>query len=140
FVAATLLAFAQAEDITIFAAASLQNAVDEVNEVFIKQHPDVTILPAYDSSSNLARQINEGAPAQIFISANQNWMDYLQDNKKIDLESRANIVKNELALITNADNPAFEVTYESKEFWKELLKDTRLAVGDPDHVPVGMYA
>src|SRR5699024_10104574 len=71
---------------------------------------------------------------------NQNWMDYLQDNKKIDLESRANIVKNELALITNADNPAFEVTYESKEFWKELLKDTRLAVGDPDHVPVGMYA
>lgn len=135
------MTIASAKDVTVFAAASLQNAVDEVTEQYNKNVKDVNIERLYDSSSNLARQIEQGAPADIFISANQNWMDYLEEKSLVEEGTRANIVKNELAIITPKDNDtAYEIEFNSNEYWADLLKDTRLAVGDPDHVPVGMYA
>lgn len=135
------MTFASAKDVTVFAAASLQNAIDEVTELYNKEVKESNIERLYDSSSNLARQIEQGAPADIFISANQNWMDYLEERSLVEKDTRANIVKNELAIITNKENDkTYEIKFDSNEYWAELLEDTRLAVGDPDHVPVGMYA
>lgn len=132
---------AQAENITVFAAASLQNAVDEITEAYGKIDSKDHIESLYDSSSNLARQIEQGAPADIFISANQSWMNYLEEKNLIDNPTRTNIVKNELALITYKENPTkYKVEFASNEFWKDALAKTHIALGDPDHVPAGLYA
>lgn len=133
--------FAQADNITVFAAASLQNAVDEIKVNYVETGNKDQIEALYDSSSNLARQIEQGAPADIFISANQSWMNYLEEKSLIDDATRTNIVKNELALITYTENQtAYNVDFGSNEFWKETLANTRIALGDPDHVPAGLYA
>lgn len=138
---ATTGLFAHADNVTIFAAASLQNAIDEVKVAYDATGNKDTIDALYDSSSNLARQIEQGAPVDIFISANQSWMDYLQEKSLIDNSTRTNIVKNELALITYKDNVAdYKVDFPSPEFWAEALANTRIALGDPDHVPAGLYA
>lgn len=133
--------FAQAENITVFAAASLQNAVDEIKVNYAESGNKDQIETLYDSSSNLARQIEQGAPADIFISANQSWMNYLEEKDFIDTATRTNIVKNELALITYKENDTeYKVEFASNEFWKNALENTRIALGDPDHVPAGLYA
>ena len=138
---ATTGLFANAENVTVFAAASLQNAIDEVKTAYAAAGNKETIESLYDSSSNLARQIEQGAPADIFISANQSWMTYLEDKSLIDKSTRTNIVKNELALITYKDNATkYKVDFPSNEFWKEALANTHIALGDPDHVPAGLYA
>ena len=132
---------AQAENITLFAAASLQNAIDEISKNYAQMGNGDTIESLYDSSSNLARQIEQGAPADIFISANQSWMNYVEEKNLIDNDTRTNIVKNELALITFNDNTTeYNVDFPSNDFWKETLSNTRIALGDPDHVPAGLYA
>ncbi|UNM95044.1 molybdate ABC transporter substrate-binding protein [Ignatzschineria rhizosphaerae] len=133
--------FAQAENITVFAAASLQNAIDEIKVNYEKTGNKDQIEALYDSSSNLARQIEQGAPADLFISANQSWMNYLEEKNLIDDATRTNIVKNELALITYKDNTTeYKVDFGSNDFWKATLENTRIALGDPDHVPAGLYA
>lgn len=133
--------FAQAENITVFAAASLQNAVDEIKVNYAEAGNKDQIEALYDSSSNLARQIEQGAPADIFISANQSWMDYVEEKNLINNDSRTNIVKNELALITYKENDTeYNVDFGSKDFWKNTLDKTRIALGDPDHVPAGLYS
>ncbi len=133
--------FAQADNITVFAAASLQNAVDEIKESYATTGNKDQIEALYDSSSNLARQIEQGAPADIFISANQKWMNYLEEKSLVDNATRTNIVKNELALITYSENKtAYNVDFSSNDFWKATLENTRIALGDPDHVPAGLYA
>lgn len=133
--------FAQAENLTVFAAASLQNAVDEIKTNYSAMGNKDQIEAMYDSSSNLARQIEQGAPADIFISANQSWMNYLEEKDLINNDSRTNIVKNELALITYKENKnEYIVDFGSNDFWKATLKNTRIALGDPDHVPAGLYA
>lgn len=112
--------FAQADNITVFAAASLQNAVDEIQVNYAETGNKDQIEALYDSSSNLARQIEQGAPADIFISANQSWMNYLEEKSLIDDATRTNIAKNELALITYTENQtAYNVDFGSNEFWKE---------------------
>ena len=132
---------AHAENISIFAAASLQNTVDEIKEQYAAAGNSNNIAALYDSSSNLARQIEQGAPADIFISANQSWMNYLEEKHLIKNDTRTNIVKNELALVTFNDNPIdYQVDFASNEFWKETLQNTYIALGDPDHVPAGLYA
>ena len=133
--------FANADNVTLFAAASLQNAIDEVKVAYDATGNRDSIETLFDSSSNLARQIEQGAPVDIFISANQSWMDYLEEKSLIDNSTRTNIVKNELALITYKDNTTdYKVDFPSNPFWKEVLADTRIALGDPDHVPAGLYA
>lgn len=133
--------FAQAENITVFAAASLQNAIDEIKVNYTETGNKAQIEALYDSSSNLARQIEQGAPADIFISANQSWMNYLEEKSLIDNATRTNIVKNELALITYKDNETeYNVDFGANDFWKATLENTRIALGDPDHVPAGLYA
>jgi molybdate transport system substrate-binding protein len=129
-----------AERVTLFAAASLTNAITDVVAAFEQTHA-IRVVTSFASSSTLARQIAQGAPADIFLSANQTWMDYLQEQDSIDEASRFTLLGNTLVLVAPKDSPLEKVDVSAK--WKpadQLGDDGRLAVGDPDHVPAGRYA
>ncbi|MDR0806297.1 MAG: molybdate ABC transporter substrate-binding protein [Enterobacteriaceae bacterium] len=130
---------AAAEKITVFAAASLTNALGEIAADYQKK-TGVEVTASYDSSSKLARQIEQGAPADIFISADQQWMDYVADKKLIDEKTRITLLGNDLVLVAPLDSALKQVSITKTTDWSALLKDSRLAVGDPDHVPAGIYA
>ncbi|WP_409306280.1 molybdate ABC transporter substrate-binding protein [Pectobacterium sp. B1J-3] len=132
-------ALAAEEKVTVFAAASLTNALQEIGAQYQKEK-QVTIVASYASSSTLARQIEQGAPADMFISADQQWMDYAQDKKLMDNDSRHTLLGNELVVIAPKSSAQKEITVNEKTDWKSLLKGGHLAVGDPDHVPAGLYA
>src|SRR5262245_54348114 len=94
---------AQATDITVFAAASLKNALDDAAKVYqAKTGNKVTI--SYAASPALAKQIEAGAPADIFFSADLDWMDYLQERKLIDVGSRHSLLGNTLVLVAPKDS------------------------------------
>jgi molybdate transport system substrate-binding protein len=128
-----------AEKVTVFAAASLANAVDEIVTEYKKEH-NSDIVTSYTSSSTLARQIEQGAPADIFISADQRWMNYLADKKLIISDSRVNLLANKLVVIAPVDSKLSHLTIDKNTDWLALLAGGRLSVGDPDHVPAGLYA
>ncbi|MEX6002967.1 molybdate ABC transporter substrate-binding protein [Providencia vermicola] len=128
-----------AEKITVFAAASLTNAMNEISEQFQKESK-VEVVSSYASSSTLARQIEQGAPANLFISADQQWMDYAIDKQLMVENTRYTLLGNELVLIAPKDSKIEKVDINKQTDWKKLLDGGRLAVGDPDHVPVGIYA
>ncbi|HDL7926553.1 molybdate ABC transporter substrate-binding protein [Yersinia enterocolitica] len=140
--AALLAAFsssAMAADITVFAAASLTNALQDI-AVQYKKEKQVDVVASYASSSTLARQIEQGAPADLFISADQQWMDYAIDKQQMVANTRYTLLGNELVLIAPKDSKITKVAIDKKTDWKKLLEGGRLAVGDPDHVPAGIYA
>lgn len=128
-----------ADKITVFAAASLTNALQDI-AVQYKQEKQVDVVASYASSSTLARQIEQGAPADLFISADQQWMDYAIDKQQIVANTRYTLLGNELVLIAPQDSQIDKVEIDKKTDWKKLLEGGRLAVGDPDHVPAGIYA
>jgi molybdate transport system substrate-binding protein len=135
--AAVLLAAAQAQaqPILVFAAASLRNALDEANA-----HAPAKALVSYAASSALARQIESGAPAQLFISADAEWMDYLERRALIQAGTRRNLLGNRLVLVAPVRNP-MQATIKAGFPLPLLLGPSgRLAVGDPGHVPAGRYA
>ncbi|CRE80335.1 molybdate ABC transporter substrate-binding protein [Yersinia enterocolitica] len=140
--AALLAAFsssAMAADITVFAAASLTNALQDIAAQY-KKEKQVDVVASYASSSTLARQIEQGAPADLFISADQQWMDYAIDKQQMVANTRYTLLGNELVLIAPKDSKITKVAIDKKTDWKKLLEGGRLAVGDPDHVPAGIYA
>lgn len=128
-----------ADKITVFAAASLTNALQEIGDSYQKGK-NVQVVSSFASSSTLARQIEQGAPADLFISADQQWMDYAVQKKTIDGASRFTLLGNELVLVAPAETNPEQVTISKNTDWKSLLKGQRLSVGDPDHVPAGIYA
>lgn len=128
-----------AENITVFAAASLTNAMQDIASQY-QQGKEVKIVSSFASSSTLARQIEQGAPADLFISADQQWMDYAINKKTIDDKSRFTLLGNDLVLIAPTASKPQQVNINKSTDWKSLLKGQRLAVGDPDHVPAGIYA
>lgn len=128
-----------AENITVFAAASLTNAMQEIAEEYQKGK-EVKIVSSFASSSTLARQIEQGAPADLFISADQQWMDYAVEKKTMDDASRFTLLGNELVLVAPTVNKPEQISISKITDWKNLLKGQRLSVGDPDHVPAGIYA
>ncbi|WP_455817770.1 molybdate ABC transporter substrate-binding protein [Pseudomonas cerasi] len=128
-----------AENITVFAAASLTNALQDIASDYEKGK-DVKIVSSFASSSTLARQIEQGAPADLFISADQQWMDYASEKKTIDNGSRVTLLGNDLVLVAPTASKPQPVNISKTTDWKSLLKGQRLAVGDPDHVPAGIYA
>ncbi|QDZ89908.1 molybdate ABC transporter substrate-binding protein [Shewanella decolorationis] len=130
---------ADKEQVTVFAAASLTNALNEIGQLYEKEHQTKVIF-SYASSSTLAKQIANGAPADLFISANQKWMDYLVDAKAVNADSRITLLKNTLVLIAEKNSPVDQVTLNSDWDIKAAVNGSRLAVGDPDHVPAGQYA
>ncbi|QUS04717.1 molybdate ABC transporter substrate-binding protein [Klebsiella aerogenes] len=132
-------ALAQDGKITVFAAASLTNAMQDIAQAYKKAH-HVEVVSSFASSSTLARQIEAGAPADLFISADQKWMDYAVDKKSIDKATRTTLLGNSLVVVAPKASDRSDITINAKTDWASLLQGGRLAVGDPDHVPAGIYA
>lgn len=133
---------AQAADpaaVTVFAAASTTNAVNDIGKIFSEKGKG-TIVPSYASSSTLAKQIENGAPAGVFISADEPWMNYLEERKLIEPGTRFDLLSNKLVLIAPSDSPINKVEIGPRFDLSKLLGSGKLATGDPDHVPVGKYA
>ena len=97
-----MAAAAQAADVTVFAAASLKNALDDAAKLYQTKTGDKVNI-SYAASSALAKQIEAGAPADIFFSADLDWMDYLQEKKLIDVASRHTLLGNTLVLVAPKD-------------------------------------
>lgn len=133
-------AFAQARDITVFAAASLTDAMGDVAKAYEQQNPDDHVRLSFASSSTLARQIAAGGPAEIFISANEKWMDWLSEQDLLEAGTRRDLLGNSLVLIAPKDSKLSNITLDTKSDLTRLIgKDDRIAMGDPDHVPAGIY-
>ncbi|NDJ58396.1 molybdate ABC transporter substrate-binding protein [Enterobacteriaceae bacterium 4M9] len=132
-------AAAAAEKVTVFAAASLTNALQEIASQY-KKEKQVEVVSSFASSSTLARQIEAGAPADVFISADQKWMDYAVEKSTIQTETRVNLLTNSLVVVAPQASEQAAFTLSDKTDWLALLKDGRLATGNPDHVPAGIYA
>jgi molybdate transport system substrate-binding protein len=128
-----------AEKITVFAAASLTNALQDIATEYQKGK-DVEVVSSFASSSTLARQIEQGAPADMFISADQQWMDYAIDKQQMVKDTRYTLLGNELVLIAAKSAKQDKITINKQTDWAKLLNGGRLSVGDPDHVPAGIYA
>ncbi|MBA7729261.1 molybdate ABC transporter substrate-binding protein [Citrobacter freundii] len=132
-------ALADEGKITVFAAASLTNAMQDIAAQY-KKEKNVDVVSSFASSSTLARQIEAGAPADLFISADQKWMDYAVDKKSIDTASRKTLLGNSLVVVAPKASEQKAFAIDSKTNWTNLLNGGRLAVGDPEHVPAGIYA
>ena len=128
---------AQGGDVIVFAAASLKNALDAVNARWQQETGKKAII-SYASSPALAKQMEQGAPAQMFISADLDWMDYVDKKNLIKPETRSNLLGNRIVLIAPKDKanaidirPGFDLA--------KVLGDGRLAMGNVDAVPAGKY-
>jgi molybdate transport system substrate-binding protein len=126
-----------ADKITVFAAASLKNALDAVNAAWRADTQKQATI-SYAASSALARQIEEGAPADVFISADLDWMKKLSDAKLIAEGSELRFLGNEIVVIAPADSKA-EAKIEKGFDLAGLIGDSRLAMGDVKAVPAGKY-
>jgi len=124
--------------ITVFAAASLTNVLQELGDGFTKE-TSIPVKFSFAASSALARQIENGSPADVFFSADLEWMDYLQTRNLIQRESRRDVLGNRLVLIAPADSKV-KLVIEPHFPLAAALGNGRLATGDPDFVPVGRYA
>jgi molybdate transport system substrate-binding protein len=129
----------QDKTITVFAAASLKNALDDVDTAFTKQ-TDVKVITSYDASSTLMKQIEGGAPADAFVSADLKWMDYGVEKKVINERTRINLLGNVLVLIAAKDSKIDHVDIKPGFDLAKLAGDGRIATGDVKAVPVGLYA
>jgi molybdate transport system substrate-binding protein len=129
--------FATAAEIVVFAAASLKEALDEAARGYEHQSGDV-VKVSYAASSTLAKQIESGAPADMFVSADLDWMDYLQKRNLIQPASRKNLLGNRLVIVAPADS---DVKFDIKPGFDlaGALRGGRLAMADPDSVPAGKY-
>jgi molybdate ABC transporter, periplasmic molybdate-binding protein len=131
--------FAASAKVTVFAAASMTDALQQVAKDYAKQNPKNKVVFSFASSSTLAKQIEEGAPADIFVSASNKWMKYLSEKDLTVKETEKVLVGNDLVLIAPAKSAVNSVDIAKVE-WINALKDSYLSVGDPAHVPAGQYA
>jgi len=125
-------------ELLVYAAASLTNVLGELSTAW-SATSGVPVKTSFAASSVLARQIEAGGKADAFISADQEWMDYLQSRSLIDKPTRRNLVGNRLVLIAPADSK-LELKIAPGFNLAGALGERRLATGDPDTVPVGRYA
>jgi molybdate transport system substrate-binding protein len=137
---AALASPAVAQDaLTVFAAASLKNALDDVDAEFTKT-AGIKIAASYAASSALAKQIEQGAPADVFASADVEWMDYAQQNKLIKNDTRIDLLGNRLVLIAPKASPLDNVAIGPGFDLAALAGDGHIVTGDVRAVPVGRYA
>ena len=125
-------------EITVYAAASTSEAITEISAAFAAKNLG-KIVPSFNSSSTMAKQIENGAPASIFLSADEQWMDYLDQKKLIVAGTRADLLGNALVLVAPKSNAPTPVKIEPGFPLAKMLGDGRLAMGDPAHVPAGLY-
>ncbi len=126
-------------DLKVYAASSMTNAIDEIAHNYQDKY-DVTVTPVYGGSSSIARQIMNGAPADVFISANTKWMDYLVDAGSIKGDSVTKLVRNSLVLVAPKSSESVYFDLSNAKEWQTALNGHRLALGNPSSVPAGMYA
>jgi molybdate transport system substrate-binding protein len=131
-------ATAQDKSLTIFAAASMKNALDEIDAAYTAK-TGVKITVSYAASSALAKQIEQGAPADVFISADTDWMDYATSKKTINESSRVNLLGNSIVLIAPRDSKVDNASIGPGFDLAKLAGDGRIATGDVKSVPVGKY-
>ncbi|UOQ95554.1 molybdate ABC transporter substrate-binding protein [Halobacillus shinanisalinarum] len=121
--------------LTISAASSLTDAMKEIKRSYESDHSDVSLTFNFAGSGKLAQQIQQGAPVDVFLSANQQWMDTLEQEQLIQEETRMNFTGNSIVLIANQDR---DFNFNSFADIK-LSGQEQLALGDPASVPAGMY-
>lgn len=133
------VSFAAEDEVVVFAAASTTNAMTEIGELYAAGNPGA-IRTSFASSSTLAKQIASGAPADVYLSANKKWMDYLADRNAVDKATRFDLLGNRIVLIVPMDSSIGNVAVNGELDLAALLGgDGRLSMGDPEHVPAGMY-
>ncbi|MCH7336657.1 molybdate ABC transporter substrate-binding protein [Acinetobacter sp. NIPH 2699] len=126
-----------ADTVTVYAAASLTNAINDLDAIY-EQKNKVEVKTSYAGSSTLAKQIEAGAPADVFISADVQWMDYLQNKQLVAEKDRINLLGNRLVVITPKDRP-IKIKMD-KSFDPNTVLRGKLCTGDTKSVPVGKYA
>jgi molybdate transport system substrate-binding protein len=132
-------ASAQDTNLTVFAAASMKNALDDLDAAYTAR-TGVHIIVSYAASSALAKQIEQGAPADIFVSADTDWMDYATARKAINGPSRVNLLGNSIVLIAPKDSGVDKVSIGQGFDLAGLAGNGKIATGDVNAVPVGKYA
>jgi molybdate transport system substrate-binding protein len=136
---ATAPAAAEDKVLTIFAAASMKNALDDIDAAFTVR-TGIKVNASYAASSTLAKQIEQGAPADVFVSADTDWMDYAVGKKDINEATRVNLLGNSIVLIAPKDSKIGDVTIGPGFDLADLAGAGRVATGDVKAVPVGKYA
>lgn len=143
FTAALLLAGtmqAQAtEKVLVFAPPALTNALTELGQTYDKTH-DTKVEFSFACAASLARQIVQGAPAQIYLSANQKWMKYLIDNHAVTPKTPVTLLTANLVMIAPKSSPLQQVDLSAKWDLRAALHGSKMAVCDPEHAPAGRYA
>ena len=130
---------ARAQGLTVFAAASLTDAMRDIAKQWTQAgHPPLQM--SFASSSTLAQQIAQGAPANVFASADEKWMDFLAQKNLIVADTRKDLLGNDLVLVVPTDKPLHVTIGPGFDLLKLLGPNGRLSVGDPAHVPAGIYA
>src|ERR1700682_3713888 len=132
-------ALAQDKSLTVFAAASMKNALDDIDAAYTAK-TGVRISASYAASSALAKQIEQGAPADIFVSADTDWMDYAIGKKTINEPTRVNLLGNSIVLIAPKDSKVDNVAIGQGFDLAKLAGSGKIATGDVQAVPVGKYA
>lgn len=128
-----------AQPASVFAAASLKESLDEAAAAF-EHETGQALRVTYAASSALARQIEDGAPADVFVSADLEWMDWLQQRDRLDLPSRASLVRNTLVLIASTSSGIEPFALETdRDLVGRLGADGRLALAFTQSVPAGKY-
>jgi molybdate transport system substrate-binding protein len=138
-IGAATAAHSQDTTIIVFASSSMQNALDHVDHTFTTR-TGIKVLASYDASSVLIKQIEGGAPADAFVSADLEWMDYGVEKKIINGSTRINLFGNVLVLIAAKDSKIDHVDIKPGFDLAKLAGDGRIATGDVTSVPVGLYA
>lgn len=126
-------------DVTVYAAASMTNAIDDINKLYEKQYA-TKVKTSYASSGTLAKQIENNAPADVFISADLAWMRHLEQKQKIVSGSQKNLLGNRLVLVTPKNNPIKTSIKMEKSFNIGKAFTGKLCTGNTASVPVGKYA
>lgn len=128
---------ARADDLLVFAAASTKNAVDDIIVAYAAQGGD-KVEASYASSSDLAKQIENGAPAGVYISADTKWADYMAERNLVATDGRIDLLGNSIVLVVPKGG-SLAVDLTKPDSLAAALGDGKLAMGDPEHVPAGRY-
>ena len=127
---------ARAAEVTVYAAASLRNALGDIATAYQASHPGITVKTSFAASSTLARQIEAGAPADMFMSADRLWMDHLAARQRIDKASRQDLLGNTLVLVAPVSAPRRVLMTPGKP----PAIDGPFCIAEPGSVPAGIYA
>ena len=126
-----------AQNLVLYAAVSTTNAMEEVISLYEKKGLG-KITASFGATSTLARQLERGAPADLFLSADETWMDYLEERKLIREDTRMTLLTNTLVIVAPSGSD-YDIKIEPGFALAASLNGGRLAVGDPDHTAVGIY-